>query len=302
MRSNVRLTSGQSSFESSLCNSLGIVAQPLLASTLYAHSSKPVDDVAESFVDDDVPLDSGDTHDLGTRLLSKLHLMYLTLISLVYSWATLGMIVPFVLLGFSVREGGLTLAQLKTIRGSEHLWDLFIVIKGLCRITASSCDLSFLWSYDLLSLLRAGLCQLEKEMIFDSDDDPCRFRGDLCLWDHKIKMCPVTMASFSLERFLLRFTTSVIHMNRFCGGTWMPWSLFDLVRLQFGFNRWTTIVGNHLCSFRRVSALRRSVSVAALGATLVTHAHGTKLATSLIDSVFYGRLASTVRSRADAAI
>jgi len=31
------------------------------------------------------------------------------------------------------------------------------------------------------------------------------------------------------------------------------------------------------------------VSVAALGATLITHALGTKLATSRSDSVFYGR-------------
>jgi len=137
----------------------------LLDSTLYAHSSEPVDDVVESLVDDDVFLDSGDTHDFGAKLLSKLHLMYLTSNLMMYSWAALGMTVPLVLLVFSAREGGLTLLLLKTIRGSEHIWDLFI--KGLGRITSSSCDLCFLWSYDFLPLLPARPCQLEREMIFD---------------------------------------------------------------------------------------------------------------------------------------
>jgi len=263
VRLNVRVTNGKSSFESSFANSLDIVDQSLLDSTLYAHSSEPVDDVVESLVDDDVFLDSGDTHDFGAKLLSKLHLMYPTSNLMMYSWAALGMTVPLVLLVFSAREGGLTLLLLKTIRGSEHIWDLFI--KGLGRITSSSCDLSFLWSYNFLSLLPAGPCQLEKEMNFDFVNDLCRFRGDLLA--HNI--CPVMMTSLSLERVSLRITASVVYMDQFCGGTWLPWSLFSLVGLQFGFNRWTYHRREPPMFFSTVRALRRSVSVSSRGATLV---------------------------------
>jgi len=220
---------GKSSFESSLGltsdgnYSLDIVDQPSLDSTPHSHSSETVADVVELLVDEDVSLDSGDVCDISTKLS-----FHPTSSWIAFSLATLGLTALFASLVFSVREGGLTL--LEPISGSKYLWDLFI--KGLGRIASSSCDRGFLWICDLLSTFLAEHCQLEK-MIFNFDNNNRRsFRGPLAT-----VICPVS--SLSLELLLLRITSSVDY--RSCGGSYyrIPWSLFSLFGLLFGFGRWT---------------------------------------------------------------